>query len=268
MDIETLSPEEEAILDAIIQQRLSNYGDIFELSFSDLQNYLNNTGVSTKYLITPEKQLEIIQKLSRSRIIDMDWIVNAEFIENYRSISCPNYQPKELKEKLYWYNQTEWAYKSVQLDGRISIEKACATNKGKNFIRMTIDDIKKIETHYKRIHRVKLTLNKDRLCLCIKINNQSLQSLQPLKDGKTPFKILKYAFDNRNRTITRKELSKEANIDIGNRYLRTQVFKDNSTVQALIPKFLDITTDTITFNTKPVKLNLSELNTLKAGLNI
>lgn len=263
----TLKPKEEAVLDAIVRQRLKNIGDIFELDLQELQKELIRSGFAMKYTITRDRLLEIIMRLSDCHIVDMDWIVDMKFINNYRSVNIPDYKPNESVPDYYWANKTEWAYRTFQLNGRIGIEKANENDGGKFFARMAVEDIDNIKNNFKRIYKVQLLLNKDRLCLLLKINNENPIPLPPFKDGKTPYMVIKYAYDHPNKQITRGEL-RRAGINLGEKYLKSQVFSDNDTIKALSPLFIDIKRHEITFFKKPKMLNLNELNSLKVKLKI
>ena len=191
------------------------------------------------------------------------------FVNKYRSIQNPNYESDNPTPKLLWANHTDWAYKSCQLDGRISIKDAYATDGGKYFIRMTTDEAKEIINAHVANHTVQLGLNTNRNCLCIKIDNEGdWINFPSLHEDKDPFKILAFAFKHPNRKITREMLHESKIADVRNKYLKTQVFSDNSTVKALSQSsLLDLDKNFILVR-KNVTITADELDELKASLNI
>ncbi|MDO4889233.1 MAG: hypothetical protein Q4A25_00870 [Candidatus Saccharibacteria bacterium] len=95
MNLRELTPEESAVLDAIIEQRINSFGYIFKYDFKEAQEYLNRNGAAKKYLITAMRQMEIAIKLMIDQVIDADCLVNMDFVNNYRSVIDPNYIPNK-----------------------------------------------------------------------------------------------------------------------------------------------------------------------------
>ena len=67
-----LTPENKVALIAIAKQRIDSIGDIFEYDEKKMRDYLNESGASEKYIITPDKQFKILLELSACHAIDMD----------------------------------------------------------------------------------------------------------------------------------------------------------------------------------------------------
>lgn len=260
-----LSSAEIAVLDVIIDQRINSEGDIFKYDYRELQKCLKENNASRKHMITPDVQRKIVMDLSKFRIIDMDTIVNREFIDNYRSTQNPNYIPDESIPKFFWMNSTDWAYKHCQLDGRIGIEKVYNLDKGAVYIRMTKDEAAELNGTYIANHIVQLEIDMNRNRLRIKVDNKGgwLYS-SSLHEDSNPFKIICYAFKNSNRRITREELFEKEGIDVRNKYLKSQVFSDNEAVKSLSQtQLLDLEKEWLILK-KAARLTAKELNNLKS----
>lgn len=266
MNPRRLTSEEEIILDAIIAQRGGAWGDIFEYDMKKTQEYFAKTGIFAKYKLSYYEQAKIIMKLSDDGIIDIDYIVSVEFTNNCRTTFEPNLPLIETDRPFFWAKQKDWAYETYQLKGLISIEYCYKQLHGIP-MRMTRNDIDYINSAYRVSHTIQLKLDENHLCLSLKIDQEPWRRLPPLHDDKPPFQILRYAYNHHDKIIDRDELIKNG-INVKGKYLRTQVFSDNNTVQALSPLLLKLEKDSIMFITDPVKLTLNELNKLKTKLKI
>ena len=260
-----LEPKDEAMIDAIIFQRLNNYNSIFNYDYDKGQEYLNGTGRSVKYVIAREDQFDIIQKLSNAGIIDMDYIVNVEFLNNLRSVTNSDIPLIESKEKFFWANQKKWAYEFYQLDGEIELEKVYEKYKSGVFIRMTKDDIAYIKKNYRASHIMQLALDRKRSCLKIKFDQDDWVFLTTLDATKAPYRILDYAYRHAGHAVKMSELLEAGIITEkeSGKYMKSQMFSDNGTVQALDL----LTTNEITF-VKVRKITPAKLETLKTDLKI
>lgn len=215
-----LRPEEEAVLDAIIAQRIDCESDYFEYDYKKVREYLNKTGTSRKLIITPDIQRKIAIELSFAHIIDMDSIVDKVFINNLRSVQNPNYVPDESMPDYFWLNNTDWASEYYQHDGTISVEEAYSLYGSGIFIRMTRDEASELTNDYINNRVVKLKIDLSRNRLCIKADDEEDWLCSPaLHEDRPPFKILCYAFNNPNRKISRDELYNKAGIDVRKKYL-------------------------------------------------
>ena len=270
MAVRVLTKEEEAIVDAIIDQRLKKFGNIFEYDFVKAQEFLSRNGVSAQYVISFYKQLEIIQRLATEKIINMDFIVDVEFINKVRSAMGPNTPPLKSDKRFYWLNNTDWAYETYQLNGLKSIEEACSDCGGKICINMTEGDIENINYAYKASHIIEAWIDKNNYCLCISFDHGEKHNFQSLDPDKAPLKILRYAcYMCPNKEVNRKELHKRGIITeaASKKSLKTQVFSDNGPVKALNPLLIEIDNDKIIFR-RSKNITLAELEGLKSKLRL
>lgn len=269
MTLKPLKPEEQAVLDAIIFQRANSESDIFEYDYRVVRERLNKTDASRKYIITPNDQRRIITDLSYSHIIDMDSIIDAKFIKNFRSVQDPKYMQSETMPNFFWLNSTDWAYKYMQLEGAIDIEKAYSMYGSAVFINMTTEEAKRLSDDYIDDHVVQLGIDTNRNCLYIKIDKKRGCLYSPaLHEDKPPFKILCYAYANHNKKISREELFTKQKIDVRDKYLKSQIFSDNGAVRALSQTpLIDLDKDYILVR-KIAKLTSSELAELRKFFKI
>lgn len=265
-----LEPREEAIIDAVICQRVNNYSNIFNYDYDRAQEYLNGAGKSVKYAITREDQFDIIQKLSDAGIIDMDYIVNVEFINNLRSTNNSNIQLVKSKERFFWAKQKNWAYEFCQLNGGIELEEVYSKYKSDTFINMTKEDIAYIDKKYRANHVVQMAVDGKRSCLKMKIDKGDWVFFRTLDPQKIPYKILSYAYKCAGRPVDKDELFEEGIITKEERgkYLKTQIFSDNKTVQTLNSlSLMGLNKNEITF-IKVKRLTSAKLEALKTSLKI
>lgn len=270
MSLRNLEPEEWAVLEAIFSQCCSISGSdyVFEYNFTKTQEYLIENGIIVKYELTKLKQFEIINKLANDRIIDVDYIVDAKWINKYRAVYTSSARPIESGQDLFWAKQTDWAYDTFQLGGLVSIRECYDKYGSAIFIRMSLHDIKSIEEKYRKNHEVQLKFDGINSCLSLRIDDKEWRRISQLHSGGVPYQVLHSAYcDHPNQTITRSELI-AAGIKLGGRSLISQVFSDNSAVKALNHLLLEVDNDSILFITKPVMVTLADLIKLEANLKI
>ena len=264
-----LEEDEEAIVDLFIDLAGEQIGDIIELNLEQLQKLLHKSGAWKKYKLTSPKQFEIIRRLSEEGIISMDCIVDRDFINNYRSVYTPECKPIEDAPKLFWLNNTDWARETFQLNGHLTIEQAYENHHGSFFIKMTLDDVEKIEYYYKATHELKLSVDDKKKCLCLQIDEEKPIKFNTLAEDKNPYKILKLLNDTEGNIVTRnREQLKKAGIkNIMKTSLSTQMFSDNGPVKAFAKHKLLILLepDEITY-IKSMKATLNQIHLLKADL--
>ena len=195
----------------------------------------------------------------------MDSIVDKDFINNYRFAQNLNCTSDELMPDYFWLNNTDWARERYQHDGSISIEEAYSLYGSGMFIRMTRSEANELTDNYIANHVVRLKIDLNRNCLCIKVDDEKDWLYSPaLHENKDPFEILLYAFSNPNKRITREELFNEKGIDVKKKYLKSQVFSDNGAVKALSQtQLLDLEKKWLMVR-KVAKLTTNELNKLKS----
>ncbi len=264
---EELTPAEIAVLDAIIAQRIDSEGDVFGLNCSKIREHLNKTGASKKLFITPSVQRGIIFDLSQAHIIDMDCIVDSGFIHNYRASQNPKYAPDKSMPKYFWSNNTDWAREVCQLNGFISIERAYSLDNGAIYIKMTEKDMENLMYKYTASRIVQLKIDKDRNCLSIKIEDGNWLHSPALHEDRIPFKILSYAHEKPGQRISRQLLEREG-INVGKKYLKTQVFGNNRTVEILsLTPLLDLDRDYIIFRRKAM-LTVGQVKKLREVFSI
>ena len=264
-----LKPEEIAVIDAIITQRVDSESDVFEYDFKKTRDYLSKNGASKKHMMTPNIQRQIVWDLSADHIIDMDSIVNTEFINNYRLVQDPNYVPDDTVPPYYWLNHTDWAYEHFQLGGRISIEEAYDSEGSAMYIRMTIDEATELRNKYIDDHKVQLRLSTDSHRLYIKIDdNQDWNSLPTLHSDTVPYKVIECAWRYPGKTISLKQMLKAKIIDEAtSKGYMSAIFLKNRTVKALHPKLIELDTNSITLR-KSAVYTYDELYDLRVALKI
>lgn len=264
-----LQPEERAVLNAIIAQRLDSEGDIFEYDYKKAREFLNGNGDSRRLFITPKDQRRIVIELASRDIIDADEIVNREFFDNLRSSINPKYVPDESAPAYFWWRNKPWARKSCQLGGLIPVKMAYELDKGALYIRMTKEEAKSLNNSYNADHVVQLAIDENRTRLGIRVDKHRdwLYSAS-LHEEKAPYQILCYAFKKPEMKITRDELFDKTRIDVRDRYLGSQVFSDNGTVKALSrTPLLELDKEWILLK-KAAKLTTNQLDILKTVFKI
>lgn len=247
-----LSPEEKAILDAIITQRVNSESDIYEYDLKKARDHMSESGISRRLMIPPSAQRAIAIGLAFKHIVDADSIVDAEFINNFRSSQDPSYIPNKSMPKYSWLNNTTWAWEYLQLNGAISIERTYEIHGGGLFIRMTIEEAKKLDDEYLRNKAVSLKFDVNNRCLCIKLGeNQDWKNLPALHDESLPYKILHFAWERAGKRVTLQEMFEAGIIsERDSKKYMTSIFQRNNAVNALNPKLLELGTDRIIFRKK------------------
>lgn len=265
--LEKLGPKEMAVLDAIITLRLNSDDDIFEYDCKEVQKILNQAGDSKRLLITLDIQRDIVTSLSKRHILDTDQIIDNRFDNMFHLRIDPYcFEVPKSPADFSWANQTHWAYRRFQENGKISIEDAYAKYGDKLFIRLTTKDIEYIDYNYRASHEVQLAFDKKNPHLLLKIDNGRWHCISRLDAKQSPYLILKYACAHPGRQITRSELS-EKKVVTESRSLISQVFSDNVSVKVLNHLLLEIDSDSIIFR-RSVKTTLCEINRLKAIFKI
>lgn len=267
--LKKLGPEEIAVLDAIIAQRIDSEGNIFEYDYKKTQEYLNKTGASRKHIITPDVQRKIVGDLSEAHIINMDSIVSAEFINNYRLSQNPDYVIDEKMPKYFWFNRTDWAYKNFQFNGRLSIEEAYNLSGGSIYIKMTKDEAQELNNKYVADRKVYLKLNTDNHRLYISIDtDKNWIKLPTIHNKSIAYTILANAWRNAGRKVTLDQLIGAGLIKekYKDSYM-SNLLQKNKTIRALHPKLLYQGNHHILFK-KSTVYTYSELYDLITKLNI
>ena len=264
-----LRPEEVAVLDAIITLRLNSDGDVFEYNYKEVQKHLIRNDDSRKYIITPDIQCKIVMNLSNTHIIDMDMLIDRNFISNYRFAQNPNYTPIKTIPEFSWLNHTDWAYEQCQLGGIITAEEAYNLNRGATYIKMTKKEASMLKSKYIDNHEVQLKLNTNNQRLYIKINEeQDWKKLPTFHSDTVPYKIIECAWKNSGKQISLGQMCKIKIIDEGtSKKYMSAIFLKNSTIKALNPKLIDLGPRSIIFR-KSAIYSYDELYDLRAILKI
>lgn len=266
-----LKEDEEALVDTLIYLAGEQLDDIIMLTPEKLQKALNKTGAWKKHRMTSGEQLNMILKLSKEGIINMDRIISTEplikrppfyeFDPNPVIIDMPKY---------IWLNNTDWAYEAFQQKEFLTTEQAYEKYGDTIFIKMAPDDIEKIEYYYKATHELKLSVDDKKTCLCLQIDEDKPIKFASLDASKNQYKILKYLYGTEGNEVTRdRDQLKKAGMNVGKNSLSTQTYSDNRTVQALAKHelLMRLSSDEITF-IKTTKATLNQIHELKTDLKL
>ena len=247
ISLKKLEPKEVAVLGAILTLRLNSGDNVFEYDCKEVQNNLNLSGDLKEFLITLDEQQKIVMDLSKKRILNTDQIIDNRFNKMFRLHIDPYcIDVSGSRSDFFWANQTRWAYKIFQEDGRISIEDVYAKYGDTLFIKMDRNEIKNLSDNYRKDHIVYLKLNIYNRRLCIKFDDRNwinLPTFHDSEDDNLPYKILEYAWKRVGKEITLKEMSDKGLIDKKDteKYF-SNIFQKNGTVKALRPKLIDWST--------------------------
>lgn len=259
-----LSGEEEAVLKAIFDQRAkSQWSSTFKYDTEEAQLFLHSIGAFSKYKLEKDKQFGIIDRLTNDGIIKSDYLVDATFINNYRSATHSNLPLIQSKERYYWYRNTDWAREAFGPDEFRSAEDVGRELGGGLVINMTVDDMNYIEENYMASHTVRLKLDIKKCCLCIRFDNEGKwRELKPhMNAGATTFKVLCAAYKNANKKMTAEQLG------IKGKYIDTGVFISTTNVKILNPVLMELSRDSILFKTV-ARISQAQFEHLKKALKI
>ena len=245
----------EAVLDALVARCLNIDDGIYEYDRKELQNDLTQAKIAQRLSITPDIQYKIVMDLAKRKVLATDRMRDERLSNLFRLPFDPGCIPS-MQPKLFWENQTRWAYEKFQENGNIGIEEAYIKYGDRLFIRMTETDIKRINYEFKASHTAQLRLIKNRkspkTLLCVAIDEDEPITIATLSDEGMPFKILKRAMKGISRG---KWMSRDLLIDEGiipkekkNLSLRTDVFKEHWGISAVSPLLLEIESNRLKIN--------------------
>lgn len=248
-----MTPEQQAMLGAIIDQRKKSYVDIFEYDPEKTLDYLNKTGAVLKYKLGLHEQSKILDQLvEQLNLIKMDYVVDTIFDGEFKS--C---QPK-------WKYESDWAHRDVQLNGLQPIEDYS----GKIFINMTLDEAHELDFRYIQKHAAKLVFDNNYEYYYVELLSNKPHKkyyFSPLQIGTPRWNVIKYAIQHRGDTIHKKDLV-DMKLMPKNKALKSQVFDNNTTITEVLKPFISLTGDTIQIITSK-KLTSSELEIIKQAAN-
>lgn len=248
MTLRNLRPEEEAVFDAIKQQREENSSPdgcfIYNIEKGD--EILRHNGNASKYGIGYGEQHAIIRKLAADGIINADWIIGGDW--------------SKLSFKFAYHDTQEmWdRYSSFLMD--IECE-----NKSRNayFIKLEFSRIREINETCRAKYKCTLAYDKKQCRFVVRHRKEKLV-IKRLGEGGLPFEVLKIAVKRHTETITRSDLNKSSNskVHIGKKSIATRVFDRNSVVRNELKSFVRLSSDGICV-TLTAQLTLTQLNKIR-----
>ena len=210
--MESLSPEQQAVFEAVVDQRSRIPDDYFEYDDQVGQTFLNLKRYSIKYNIGLREQINILDGLARSGILNIEY--KTEIISNPDNPELIVYtkHPKFITRR---------------------------------FICLSIGEIHHIQKTYRRTIPAKLKLNKTDHCLIVVTRNKKYY-LQQMRADRLPYMVIEYAMipENQNREIDREELNKNS-IPVGDQSIVSRVFEKNDTIKKTLKPFIELGIDTI-----------------------
>lgn len=247
-----MTPEQLAMLGAIIEQRKKSYTDIFELDLNATLDYLNAIDAHLKLKLNLAKQSATLEQLiEQLKMIRIDYVVDTVYDGEFKA--C---QPK-------WKYGTEWAYNEIQIGGRVPIEDC----RGKMFVNMTLDEADALDSTYIKKHPAKLVFDKDFQYYYVKMLDGSRDEYHfpPLTPGTPRHRVIMYAAKRAGKTIHKRFLVKDGIIP-DNKALKTQIFDKNKSLTEVLRPFITLTRDTIRIKLS-TELTTLELETIRKATN-
>lgn len=246
MALRKLTPEEDAVFEAIIQQRNSLTDDCFCYNFAKAEIFLCSIGASVRLGLGQTEQAAIIRKLTQDGLLNADWQKTDD-------------DGAVIKGK--FANDSDWVPSEIQLDSLVYDYGPDSLF----VINISFKHIKTINEMCREKHRVMLSYDdsKSRFVIICAETGETLE-IKKLKAGMRPHEVLKVAVQAPRTIITRDALNKLPNtvVHVKKDSIATQVFDDASIVRNELLPFVKLTNESIQVN--PIaNMTLVELEAIR-----
>lgn len=254
-----LTPQEGAVFDAIVKQRLSGdvFGDIFVYDLKAGQQFLHDNNLSVEYGIDHIQQWNIINQLAKDEVISID-------LMNIYEVQSNNSTPKH---EIRWCYNTDWAHDYIQMG--MSIEECFKKHNSSVFINLSLNSIKYINNELRPVFKTKLSLNKDPLKVDIICNNGKIYTLKAFnRESAKPHDAFVYAY-NANREVSNKELSQHITSVTEDEYV-AKIFERNTIINTVLAAHVELNSDSMcvtrTAQQTPTRIALIEEKAVKTTI--
>ena len=259
MTFRNFTPEEEAVLDLIIERREESgrNDDLFIYDVRSGQKKLNSNGNAQKYGIGLPQQHEIIRRLAEDSELAKDCIINADWIIAFDS-GGTDYKFARHNDGT-WLDKTEKNYEIAPIF-------FSSKNELENFyyIQLSFEQIKVMHDNYRAKYSCTLSYD-DEKCRFVVTRNDTGEKYtirnSRLKCGFPPFKVLLAAMQSKEKYIERDDIGID---QIKGKSIATQVFDDNSVVRNELAPFVELKPDSIRIH-PTTNLSLAQLEYLKGA---
>ena len=227
-----LTPQEKAVFEAIVNQRLRGdvVGDIFRYDLKEGQQFLHDNNASVMLNIDHGQQWNIINQLAKDGFISID-------LMNIYEVKNSGNGPSQV---IKWVYGTDWARKYIQMS--MSIDDCFKKYSSSVFIKLSLNDINRINMEAKPTFRTKLLLDEDPLKVGVLCEDGNIYTLKAFnRESGKPHDAFIYAY-YAEKEVDNVELSEHV-ADVEEDEYVAKIYERNETINTILSAHIKLYRD-------------------------